>query len=46
MVSSVISGCEGKEDGGAGSEDMGMGRGAPRMVKRRSGADKGSMGKM
>ena len=47
VVSSVTSGCEGKERGGAGSQDeMGIGRGAPRMVKRRSGAERGSMGKM
>jgi hypothetical protein len=47
VVSSVISGCEAREGGGDGSEDRaGIGRGAPRIVKRRSAGERGSMGKI
>jgi hypothetical protein len=47
VVSSVTSGREGRERGGAGSdEERGMGSGAPTMVNSRSAAERGSMGKM
>lgn len=42
-----MSGYEGRERGGAGSEaKTGTGRGASRMVKRRSAAERGSTGKI